>query len=113
MMPQYGHVFMASYMLLTNLVCTCNVQVANFALWINNSTEYQVNLAQVAGFLKSATGRMPFIVWRDASVQHFQVQSMQGTGSCTLRVWMCFHMSCSCTSLSSSKLGTNCNTQSR
>ena len=49
-------------------------KVGNFAMWINNDTEYAVNLGRVADYIRSAPGRLPYIIWRDASVQHFQVQ---------------------------------------
>ena len=52
-----------------------HVQVANFAVWINNDTEYDTNLGAVAAYLTRGDHlkRLPFIVWRDSSVQHFQV----------------------------------------
>ena len=50
-------------------------QVSNFAVWINNDTEYDTNLAAVAAYLSTGDHlkRLPFMVWRDSSVQHFQV----------------------------------------
>ena len=50
-----------------------SVQVGNFAIWINNDTDYAVNMGRVADYIRSATGRLPYIIWRDASVQHFEV----------------------------------------
>ena len=44
-------------------------------MWINNDTEYDTNLATVAGYLTTNNNlkRLPFLIWRDSSVQHFQV----------------------------------------
>lgn len=52
------------------------VQVGNFAIWINNDTDYAVNMGRVADYIRSATGRLPYIIWRDASVQHFEVLTL-------------------------------------
>lgn len=52
------------------------IQVGNFAIWINNDTDYAVNMGRVADYIRSATGRLPYIIWRDASVQHFEVLTL-------------------------------------
>ena len=50
--------------------------MANFAVWINNDTEYAANLRAVTDYLQrdDNRARLPFLIWRDASVQHFQVR---------------------------------------
>ena len=49
------------------------LQVGNFAVWINNDTEYEFNLRAVTDYLQQegVRARLPFLIWRDASVQHF------------------------------------------
>jgi hypothetical protein len=56
--------------------CAALLQVGNFAVWINNDTEYEVNVRAVTDLLQddAARRRLPFMIWRDASVQHFQVR---------------------------------------
>ena len=51
------------------------IQVANFAVWINNDTEYEFNLRAVTDYLQQegVRSQLPFLIWRDASVQHFSV----------------------------------------
>jgi hypothetical protein len=38
---------------------------------INNATEYATGLAHFAEAYKRERHRMPFFIWRDSSVQHF------------------------------------------
>ncbi|EIE20684.1 hypothetical protein COCSUDRAFT_57252 [Coccomyxa subellipsoidea C-169] len=58
-----------------------DILVGNFAIWINNATEYAVNMIRVANYIRSATGRLPYIIWRDASVQHFQTYTGDYNGA--------------------------------
>ncbi|BDA42198.1 hypothetical protein COCOBI_03-0850 [Coccomyxa sp. Obi] len=58
-----------------------DILVGNFAVWINNDTEYAVNLGRVADYIRSAPGRLPYIIWRDASVQHFQTHTGDYNGA--------------------------------
>ena len=50
-----------------------HLQIGNFAVWINNDTEYATNIAAFGKTYKSMAPKLPFFIWRDASVQHFQV----------------------------------------
>lgn len=47
--------------------------MGNFAVWINNDTEYAENIAAFSKTYKRMAKELPFFIWRDASVQHFQV----------------------------------------
>ena len=49
------------------------MQVGNFAVWINNDTEYADNIAAFSKTYKRMADQLPFFIWRDASVQHFSV----------------------------------------
>ena len=49
------------------------LQIGNFAVWINNDTEYETNIAAFGETYKRLAPQLPFFIWRDASVQHFQV----------------------------------------
>ena len=46
-------------------------QVGNFALWINNATEYAVNLELMRKYVAKHKKQLPFMLWREASAQHF------------------------------------------
>ncbi|KAK9821033.1 hypothetical protein WJX74_003942 [Apatococcus lobatus] len=50
---------------------TNDIAVVNFAVWINEWHEYRDNLARFAGAYMTRGAELPFIIWRDASVQHF------------------------------------------
>ncbi|KAK9901586.1 hypothetical protein WJX75_003489 [Coccomyxa subellipsoidea] len=58
-----------------------DILVGNFAIWINNDTDYAVNMGRVADYIRSATGRLPYIIWRDASVQHFETHTGDYNGA--------------------------------
>ena len=49
-------------------------QLANFALWINKEPELRANLTAFASYVAEHAERMPFFIWRDSSVQHFNVR---------------------------------------
>ena len=53
--------------------CSVSVQIGNFAVWINNDTEYAYNIAAFSKTYKEMADQLPFFIWRDASVQHFSV----------------------------------------
>ena len=53
--------------------CSVSVQIGNFAVWINNDTEYAYNIAAFSKRYKEMADQLPFFIWRDASVQHFSV----------------------------------------
>ena len=53
------------------------MQIGNFAVWINNDTEYEYNIEAFSKTYKKMVHQLPFFIWRDASVQHFQVRSLQ------------------------------------
>ena len=51
-------------------------QLANFALWINKEPELRANLTAFASYVAEHAERMPFFIWRDSSVQHFNVRCL-------------------------------------
>ena len=52
-----------------------SLQIGNFAVWINNDTEYEYNIAEFSKTYKKMADQLPFFIWRDASVQHFSVRT--------------------------------------
>ena len=48
-----------------------DIMVLNFAVWVNVADEYAGNLAMWADYYRRHKAAMPFVLWRDASVQHF------------------------------------------
>ena len=55
-----------------------SLQIGNFAVWINNDTEYETNIAAFSKTYKTMVNQLPFFIWRDASAQHFQVRQIFG-----------------------------------
>jgi len=53
-----------------------SLQIGNFAVWINNDTEYEQNIAAFLKTYKTMVNQLPFFIWRDASAQHFQVRQI-------------------------------------
>lgn len=51
-----------------------DILVANFALWINEEDKLRAHLAAVTDYVAAHADSLPFIVWRDSSVQHFNVR---------------------------------------
>ena len=50
------------------------LQVMNAALWTNNATEYTRHMRDVSEYIRQQrSGHLPFFIYRDSSVQHFQV----------------------------------------
>ena len=59
-------------------LCDANLhvilQVMNAALWTNNATEYTRHMRDVSDYIRQQrSGQLPFFIYRDSSVQHFQV----------------------------------------
>ena len=48
-----------------------DIMVLNFAVWVNVADEYAGNLAMWADYYRRHKAALPFVLWRDASVQHF------------------------------------------
>jgi hypothetical protein len=48
-----------------------DVMVLNFAIWINKEQEYRDNIRMFADYYRANKDTLPFIIWRDSSVQHF------------------------------------------
>ena len=48
-----------------------DIWVENFAMWLNNAGEYDEELRQFAEAYRERKHELPFFIWRDASVQHF------------------------------------------
>ena len=48
-----------------------DILVANFAVWTNSAAELERNLTLWADFYARHRAALPFVIWRDASVQHF------------------------------------------
>jgi len=48
-----------------------DIVVANFALWINKEPELRANLTAFADYAAAHGPELPFLIWRDSSVQHF------------------------------------------
>ena len=48
-----------------------DIMVLNFAIWVNVADEYAGNLAMWADYYRRHKAALPFVLWRDASVQHF------------------------------------------
>eukprot|EP00884_Botryococcus_braunii_P012833 jgi/Botrbrau1/21550/Bobra.174_2s0051.1 len=48
-----------------------DIFVYNSAVWINDEEEYRQGLQQFAAAYRQEHRRMPFMIWRDSSVQHF------------------------------------------
>ena len=57
-----------------------DIMVVNFAVWINRAAELEENVRMWAGFYQREKKRLPFVIWRDASVQHFDTPT--GEGAC-------------------------------
>eukprot|EP00884_Botryococcus_braunii_P023107 jgi/Botrbrau1/9480/Bobra.0252s0098.2 len=48
-----------------------DVMVLNFAIWINSRQEYERNVSAFANYYQAHKEELPFTIWRDSSVQHF------------------------------------------
>ena len=66
------------------------LQIGNFAVWINNDTEYETNIAAFGETYKRMAPKLPFFIWRDASVQHFQVHTRLPDCPRMLQKGMCY-----------------------
>lgn len=52
-------------------VLPTDIMVLNFAVWINSAAELQRNVTVFSDFYEKYRTVLPFIIWRDASIQHF------------------------------------------
>lgn len=55
-----------------------DIMVLNFAVWVNREKELEDHVRLWADTYMRLKDSMPFIIWRDASVQHFDTP----TGVC-------------------------------
>ena len=74
-----------------------DVVLLNFAVWLNSHAELRENAKIWADFYRDHHRELPFIIWRDASVQHFDTPTgdykcdgcpkvWPGTGNFTLEI---------------------------
>lgn len=52
-------------------IARSDIMLLNFAVWVNVADEYSGNLAMWADYYERHRAQLPFVIWRDASVQHF------------------------------------------
>lgn len=65
---------MLFYMEASDVSVHVALQVMNAALWTNNATEYARHMRDVSDYIRQQrSGQLPFFIYRDSSVQHFQV----------------------------------------
>ena len=50
-------------------------------MWINKEEEYQENLRAFANYVHMHPANLPFMVWREASVQHFETHTGDYNGA--------------------------------
>ena len=83
-------------------------RLATLLVWINNDTEYEMNIEAFSKTYKEMVHQLPFFIWRDASVQHFQVRFLQDQLAENRQVTTCIivgcHQLCCCTKASSHKI---------
>lgn len=48
-----------------------DIMVLNFAVWINKAGELASNVMMWAEYYERFKSALPFTIWRDASIQHF------------------------------------------
>lgn len=48
-----------------------DIMVLNFAVWINKAGELASNVMMWAEYYERFKASLPFVIWRDASIQHF------------------------------------------
>ncbi|KAK9825923.1 hypothetical protein WJX81_007164 [Elliptochloris bilobata] len=48
-----------------------DIAVLNFGVWIDHEQEYRAQIAKLAAYYRRIRRRLPFVVWRDASVPHY------------------------------------------
>ena len=63
-----------------------DIMVVNFAVWINKAAELEENLSLWADFYRRERQRLPFVIWRDASVQHFDTPTGERAWRCMLQL---------------------------
>lgn len=52
-------------------VLSTDIMILNFAVWINVAEELAQNVMIWAEFYEKNKERLPYTIWRDASIQHF------------------------------------------
>ena len=57
--------------------------VLNFAVWYNTPESYQLALHEFAGFYNAHRARLPYMIWRDSSPQHFDTTDGSFAGAQT------------------------------
>ena len=48
-----------------------DIMLVNIAVWVNSEKNLRANISMWADYYKRHKQQMPFVIWRDASVQHF------------------------------------------
>ncbi len=48
-----------------------DIMILNFAVWINKAEELAANVMMWAEYYQRFRDSLPFTIWRDASIQHF------------------------------------------
>ncbi len=48
-----------------------DIMLVNIAVWVNSEKNLRANISMWAEYYKRHKQQMPFVIWRDASVQHF------------------------------------------
>ena len=65
-----------------------DIMLVNIAVWVNSEKNLRANISMWANYYTRYKQQLPFVIWRDASVQHFNTP----TGLCHiahtyLHVW--------------------------
>jgi hypothetical protein len=68
-------------------VKTTDIMVLNFAVWINHAAPLERNLTLWSEYYQKFKDDLPFTIWRDASIQHFDTPTGAGLGPCIGLSW--------------------------
>lgn len=48
-----------------------DIMLVNIAVWVNSEKNLRANISMWANYYTRYKQQLPFVIWRDASVQHF------------------------------------------
>lgn len=48
-----------------------DIMLVNIAVWVNSEKNLRSNISMWASYYTRHKAQLPFVIWRDASVQHF------------------------------------------
>ena len=65
-----------------------DIMLVNIAVWVNSEKNLRSNITMWADYYSRHKQHLPFVIWRDASVQHFNTP----TGARSLRLRAQTHM---------------------